>query len=85
MPRFSAMAMYMAQRTAAGPLIVMDVEILSTGMPSKRISMSSREETATPQVPNSPAAAASSVSCPMRVGMSKATERPVSPWSRRYL
>ena len=61
-PRFSAAAMYMAQRMAAGALMVMDVVTRSMGMPSKRISMSARDETATPHLPNSPIAGGSSVS-----------------------
>ena len=47
--------------------------------------MSRREDTATPHVPNSPFASASSVSYPYSVGMSNATLRPVSPCSMRYL
>jgi hypothetical protein len=52
----------MAQMMAAGELMVMLVETLSSGMPSSRISMSFNEETATPQVPNSPRASGWSVS-----------------------
>ena len=62
MPRFSAMAMYMAQMTAAGLLMVIEVVISSTGMPSNRISMSARLETATPHLPNSPRASGASLS-----------------------
>ena len=62
MPRFSAAAMYMAQRMAAGALMVMEVVTWSRGMPSKSTSMSAREETATPHLPNSPRAGGSSVS-----------------------
>ena len=61
-PCFSAAAMYMAQMMAAGELMVMLVETLSSGMPSSRISMSLSEETATPHVPNSPRASGWSVS-----------------------
>ena len=61
-PCFSARAMYMAQMMAAGLLMVMDVVIWSSVIPSKRVSMSANEETATPQVPNSPAPRGSSVS-----------------------
>ena len=53
-PCFSATAMYIARRTEAGALIVMEVETLSRGMPSKRISMSARESIATPTLPTSP-------------------------------
>ena len=45
---------------AAGELIVIEVEISPTGSPSSRISMSASDETATPQVPNSPSAIGSS-------------------------
>ena len=54
--------MYIAQIGAAGELIVIDVEMRSSGRPSSRISMSASELTATPQVPNSPSASGSSVS-----------------------
>jgi hypothetical protein len=53
---FSAAARYMAQMIAAGELIVMLVDTLSSGMPSNRISMSFSEEIATPHLPNSPSA-----------------------------
>src|SRR3979411_172453 len=62
MPRFSAFTRYIAQIMAAGLLIVIDVVTSSRGMPSNRISMSASDETATPQVPNSPSASGSSVS-----------------------
>ena len=61
-PAFSAATMYIAQIGAAGELIVIDVEIRSSGRPDSRTSMSARLETATPQVPNSPSASGSSVS-----------------------
>ncbi len=69
----------------AGELIVIDVLTSPTSIPSNRIFMSSRDETATPHVPNSPFASASSVSYPYSVGMSNATLRPVSPCAMRYL
>src|SRR3989442_15908516 len=69
----------------AGLLIVIDVLTPPTSIPLKRIRMSSRDDTATPHVPNSPFASGSSVSYPYRVGISKATLRPVSPWAMRYL
>ena len=59
-PRFSAAAMKSAQMTGAGLLIVMEVVMLSRGRPSRRMSMSARESTATPQEPNSPSAHGSS-------------------------
>ena len=61
-PCFSANAKYMAQMMAAGLLIVMDVVTWSSCMPSKSASMSAKDDTATPQEPNSPAARWSSVS-----------------------
>ena len=61
-PRFSAAAMYIAQIGAAGELIVMEVEMRSSGKPSRSTSISARLETATPHVPNSPSASGSSVS-----------------------
>ncbi len=61
-PVFSAATMYIAQIGAAGALIVIDVLTRSSGSPSSSSSMSARLLTATPQVPNSPSASASSVS-----------------------
>ena len=61
-PCFSAAAIYMAQIMAAGELMVMEVETLSSGRPSSRISMSLSELTATPHLPNSPSASGASVS-----------------------
>ena len=61
-PCFSAAAMYIAQMTAAGELMVMLAETWSRGMPSSRISISLSEETATPHLPNSPSASGASVS-----------------------
>ena len=55
-PLFSAMAMYMAQITEAGGLMVMEVVIRSMGKPSKRISISFRVSMATPHFPHSPLA-----------------------------
>ena len=39
---------------AAGPLIVIEVETRSSGMPSNRVSMSAVLEMATPHLPTSP-------------------------------
>ena len=38
----------------AGPLMVMDTETRSSGIPSKSVSMSASEEIATPHRPTSP-------------------------------
>src|SRR5688500_19427156 len=67
----------------AGPLIVIDVETWSRGIPSKRTSMSARLEIATPVFPTSPSERGWSESYPIRVGKSKAVDRPVCPCSRR--
>ena len=75
--------MYMAQMIAAGLLIVIDVLTSPSGMPAKSNSMSARELIATPHLPNSPSASSASVSYPYKVGMSKATDRPVLPWLSR--
>ena len=56
------MAMYMAQMTGAGGLMVMEVVIFSMGSPSKRSSMSSSVSIATPHLPHSPLARGESVS-----------------------
>ena len=54
--------MYIASSTAAGALMVIEVETWSSGMPANSRSMSSREEMATPTLPTSPAAIGSSES-----------------------
>ena len=53
-PCFSPTAMYMARTIAAGALMVIEVEILPRSIPSKMISMSFKESTATPHLPTSP-------------------------------
>ncbi len=62
MPRFSALTRYIAQIIGAGLEMVIEVLTSSTGMPSNSTSMSASDETATPQVPNSPSACGWSVS-----------------------
>src|SRR5713226_3144285 len=57
-PCFSATAKYIAQMTAAGELIVIDVVTLARGILSKRTSMSARELIATPHLPTSPSESA---------------------------
>ena len=84
-PCFSAKARYIAQMIAAGALMVIEVVTWSSLMPSNSVSMSASDDTATPQVPNSPNALGSSVSYPYSVGMSNATDRPVCPCSSRNL
>ena len=65
-------------------LMVIDVETRSSGIPSKSRVMSSMESIATPTRPTSPRARAWSESYPICVGRSKATLRPLPPWSSRY-
>ena len=84
-PCFSATAMYMQSRIAAGELMVIDVVISPRGIPSKSASISARESMATPQCPISPRLVGASESWPISVGMSKATDRPVCPLASRYL
>ncbi len=84
-PCFSATAMYMHSRIAAGELMVMEVVMSASGMPSKSVSMSARESMATPQCPISPRLVGASESWPIKVGMSNATERPVWPFASKYL
>ncbi|MNL59897.1 hypothetical protein D3C87_1836600 [compost metagenome] len=55
-PCFSATAWYMHRRMAAGALMVIEVETLSSGIPSNSTSMSARLSMATPVRPTSPAA-----------------------------
>ena len=49
-PCFSPTAMYIARRTAAGALIVIDVETFPRGISLKRVSMSARLSMATPNL-----------------------------------
>ena len=84
-PCFSATARYMHSRIAAGELMVMEVVISPSGMPSNRVSMSASESMATPQCPISPRLVGASESWPISVGMSNATDRPVWPFPSRYL
>ena len=63
-------------------LIVIDVFMRSRGMPSKRVCMSPMLQTGTPTLPTSPRASGWSLSYPVWVGRSKATDRPVWPLAR---
>jgi len=74
-----------AEQIAAGELIVIEVVIAPRGIPLNRVSISASESMATPQWPISPRLVGASESCPIRVGMSKATESPVWPFASRYL
>ena len=74
---------YRSSSTAAGALIVMEVETSASGMPSNTRRMSSIVSMATPVRPTSPAHSGSSESRPSCVGRSKAIERPVDPCSIR--
>ena len=55
-PCASAVAMYSESSQAAGALIVIDVFMRSSGMPSNRVRMSPRCEIGTPTLPTSPLA-----------------------------
>ena len=61
-PCFSATAMYIATKIEAGALIVIEVEIWSSEIPSNSVSMSASVSMATPTCPTSPAAIGSSES-----------------------
>ncbi len=78
-PCSSATSWYISRSSAAGALIVMDVETRSSGIPSNSTRMSSTESIATPTLPTSPCASGASESCPICVGRSKATDSPVPP------
>ena len=67
----------------AGALIVIETETSSNGMPENSVSMSPSVSIATPSRPTSPRLRGWSESWPIRLGMSKAVERPVWPWSSR--
>ncbi len=84
-PWRSAATRYMQKAGMAGPLMVMEVVVSPSGIPSKSRSMSATESIATPQWPTSPRACGESESWPMRVGMSKATESPPPPEARIIL
>ena len=70
---------------AAEPLTVSETVIFSRSMPSKATSKSRSESTAMPTRPISPIARSSSESRPIWEGRSKATFRPVWPFSIRNL
>jgi hypothetical protein len=63
-------------------LIVIEVFISVSGMPSKSARTSPRWLTGTPTLPTSPRASSWSGSYPVWVGRSKATDRPVWPLLR---
>ncbi len=84
-PCSSATPMYMHRRIAAGELMVIEVVMSPSGMPSNSVSMSASESMATPQWPTSPRLVGASESWPISVGMSNATDRPVCPFASRYL
>ncbi len=80
-PASSPTAWYMSRSTAAGALIVIDVETRSSGIPPSSVRMSASESMATPTFPTSARATGESESYPICVGRSNATERPVVPAS----
>ncbi len=82
-PCSSPTSSYSRSSTAAGALIVIDVETWSSGIPSNTRRMSSIVSMATPVRPTSPMQSGSSESRPSWVGRSKAIDRPVEPWSIR--
>ena len=84
-PCFSATAMYMHSKMAAGELMVIEVVMSPSGIPSKSVSISASESIATPQWPTSPRLVGASESWPISVGMSNATDKPVWPLASRYL
>ncbi len=61
-PCSSATSWYSSSSSAAGALIVIDVDTSPSGMPSNRVRMSSIESIATPTLPTSPWATGSSES-----------------------
>ena len=80
-PRSSASAMYSARSHGAVALIVIDVFIVSSAIPSIKARMSPRWLTGTPTLPTSPRASGWSGSYPSCVGRSNATLRPVCPFA----
>ncbi len=61
-PCSSATSWYSSSSTAAGALMVMEVETLSSGMSCSSVRMSSIESIATPTLPTSPCATGASES-----------------------
>src|SRR5574337_388653 len=84
-PCFSQTAIYIAHKTEAGELMVMEDVTSPSGMPSNSVSMSASESMATPHLPTSPAEEGWSESYPIKVGRSKAVDSPIWPCSSRYL
>ena len=84
-PCRSAATRYMQNTGTAGPEIVIDVVTSSSGMSANSASMSAAVSIATPQWPTSPRACGSSLSRPISVGMSNATESPPPPRPRIIL
>ncbi len=70
---------------AAVALMVIDVEMRSSGNPSSSVRMSSSVLMATPVRPTSPRASGWSESRPICVGRSNATDSPVWPAASRNL
>ena len=78
-PCCSATTRYIAKIIDAGELIVIDVVMSASAMPSNSRSMSASETMLTPHFPTSPSESSWSGSRPISVGRSKATLRPVPP------
>jgi hypothetical protein len=78
-PCCSATTRYIAKIIAAGELIVIDVVMSPSEIPSKSASMSASDATLTPHFPTSPSDNSWSGSRPISVGRSKATLSPVPP------
>ena len=76
-PCLLATATYSASKMDAVEFMVIEVLTLSSGMASKRISMSARVDTGTPVRPISPLAMGWSESYPVWVGRSNATLSPL--------
>jgi hypothetical protein len=83
MPCRSATTRYIANIIAAGALVVIDVVISSSRIPSNNASMSANEVMFTPHFPTSPTANGWSASRPISEGRSNATLKPVAPAASR--
>ncbi len=78
-PCRSATTRYIAKIIDAGELIVIDVVMSASEIPSNSVSMSASDAIATPHLPTSPSDSGWSGSRPISVGRSKATLSPVPP------
>ena len=84
-PCSSAATIKLASTGITAPFIVIDTDISSSGILSKRVFISSTLSIATPAFPTSPTTSGWSESYPLCVARSNATESPFCPFSSAFL